>query len=320
VKSVAGVTSVSLTSDVPLTGAGGAIFYAAEGDMTTGAQAAPRIYFHRVSPNFFETMKMPMKAGRTFEASELTPTSTSVIVSEAVITRFWPGQNPIGKRIKFGNPTSENPWLTIIGVVPETKYRALPNNPTADPDLYLPALDRSPQPMMIRTSVAPNSLLPAIRAAITRGQTSVAVFATTTMDELVATQTAASRFTMWVLGLFAATALILSAIGIYGVMSYLVTQRTREFGIRLALGASRREIVGVVLRQGATLIAIGAVIGIGATIGLSRVFDGLLYEVTPIDPSSALAIALLVGSAVLACVIPAFRATRVDPAVALRNA
>lgn len=320
VGAVAGVASVSLASDVPLAGGGSAVFYAAEGDTTTDAQTVPRAFVHRVSPNFFSTMGMAFKSGRTFEPAEMTAASTAVIVSEAVVNRFWPGQDPLGKRIKIGGVTSQNPWLTIVGVVPETKYRALPANPTADPDLYFPALDRSPQPIVIRTSVPPASVLPAVRTAIMRGQPAVAVFATSTMEELVATQTSASRFTMWVLGLFAATALILSAIGIYGVMSYLVTQRTREFGIRFALGASRREIVGVVLRQGVVLIATGAVIGIGATIALSRVFSGVLYEVTPIDPSSAIAIALLVGAAVLACVIPALRATRVDPANALRSA
>jgi predicted permease len=319
VAAVPGVTSVALASDVPLTGTGQATFYSAEGDATTDAQTVPRAYVHRVSPSFFDTVRMPIKAGRTFIDSEATAASSAVIVSESVVTRFWPNQNPIGKRIKLGALDSKNPWLSIVGVVAETKYRALPANPTADPDFYFPALDRSPQPILVRTSVPPASLLPAVRAAVTRGQSSVAVFATSTMAELVATQTSAARFTMWVLGLFAMTALILSAIGIYGVMSYLVTQRTREFGIRLALGASRKEIVGVVLRHGTKLIALGAIIGIGVTLGLSRLLDALLYDVTPVDVSSALAIVLLVGTAVLACVIPALRATRVDPAVTLRS-
>jgi hypothetical protein len=254
-----------------------------------------------------------------FEPAESTPASTAVIVSEPVVKRFWPNENPIGKRIKLGASNSANPWLTIVGTVPEIKYRGLPANPTADPDLYFPALDRSPQPMLIRTSLPPASILPAVRAALTQGQPAVAVFATSTMTDLIDTQTSASRFTMWVLSVFALTALLLSAIGIYGVMSYLVTQRTREFGIRLALGASRSEIVGVVLRHGTKLIAIGAAIGIAATLGLSKLFEALLYEVTAIDVSAALAIGVLVTAAVLACVIPAIRATRVNPSVALRN-
>ena len=319
VRSVPGVTSVSLVSDVPLTGAGSAVFYSAEGDTTTDAQTVPRAFVHRVSPAFFETLRLPLR-GRTFDEREATPTSTVVIVSEALITRFWPNQDPIGKRIRIGAPsaTTPAPWLTIVGVVPETKYRALPANPTADPDIFLPALDRSPQPIIIRSSLPPTTVLPAVRAAIRQGQPAVAVFATRTIDELIAQQTSATRFTTWVLGLFAGTALILSVIGIYGVMSYLVAQRTREFGIRLALGASRRQIVGAVLWHGITLIAIGALSGIVLIVPLSRLFQSLLFEVTALDASSAYAIALLVAAALVACVVPAVRATRVDPAIALR--
>ncbi len=319
VRSVAGVGAVSLASDVPLSGGGSAVFYSAEGDTTVDAQTVPRAYVHRVSPDFFATMGMPIKAGRTFLSSDTASPTTVVIVSEHVAQRFWPNQDPIGKRIRLGAPGSSNPWITIIGTVPETKYRALPANPTADPDLYFPAGDQSPQPLLIRTTAPAAAILPAVRAALTQGQSSVAVFATSTMAELVAQQTSASRFTMWVLGLFAVVALVLSAIGIYGVMSYLVTQRSREFGIRLALGATRGEIVGVVLRQGTMLIAIGVVIGIGATAALSTLFDSLLYGVTAVDVSSGLAVVTLIVAATLACIIPAMRATRVDPAVALRN-
>jgi predicted permease len=319
VSAVPGVTSVSLTTDVPLTGAGSAAFYSAEGDQTSDAQTMPRAFVHRVSPDFFGTMGMPLLAGRTFLESERTAALTWVIVSEGVVRRFWPGQDPIGKRIKLGPPTSTNPWLTIVGVVPETKYRALPVNPTNDPDLYLPAIDLSPQPLIIRTSVPPASVLPSVRTAVTRGYPGVTLFATSTMSELVDTQTSASRFTMWVLGLFAATALLLSAIGIYGVMAYLVTQRTREFGIRIALGATRGEIVGAVLTRGAMLIGVGAAIGLALAVGLSRLFGSMLYEVTTIDLATAVAVLVLIAAAILACVVPAIRATRVDPAVALRT-
>jgi putative ABC transport system permease protein len=319
VRAVPGVISVSLVSDVPLSGNSSAIFYSAEGDTTADAQTQPRAYWHRVSPEFFATLHLPLSAGRTFLGTDATPDSPAVIVSDRVTRRFWPSQDPIGKRIKRGAPDSPNPWLTIVGTVGETKYRALPSNPTADPDLYFPALDRSPQPVLIRTSVTPSSVTSAVRAAIRSGQPSVVVFGEMTMVALVESQTSASRFTTWILGLFATTALVLSVIGIYGVMSYLVAQRTREFGIRLALGATRADLVRVVLRHGTTLIAFGAVIGIAATAGLYRLFSSLLYEVTAVDVSSGLAILVLVGAAVLACIVPAIRATRVDPVIALRN-
>jgi putative ABC transport system permease protein len=319
ISAVPGVTSVGLSSNVPLTGDGPALFYTAEGDATTDAQTLPRAYWHRVSPAFFDTMRLPLKSGRTFTDADATPDGTNVIVSENVTRRFWPNQDAIGKRIKLGAPDSKNPWLTIVGIASEAKLRALPANATADPDLYLPALSRSPQTILVRTAGDPASLTSSVRNAIRQGQPSIAVFGETTMGELVESQTSASRFTTWILGLFATTALVLSVIGIYGVMSYLVTQRTREFGIRLALGATRLNVVSNVLRHGVTLVAIGTVIGIAATAGLYKLFSSMLFEVKAVDVSSALAILALVAAAVLACVVPAIRATRVDPVTALRN-
>ena len=320
VLAVPGVASAALTSDVPLSGGGSAAFYMAEGDTTTDAQTVPRAFWHRVSPRFFETMRLPLTSGRAFADTDLTPDSTAVIVSENVGRRFWPNQSAIGKRIKLGAAASTNPWLTIVGTVAESRYRALPNNPTTDPDLYLPALDRSPQAVVIRTTGDPASLGSSVRAAIRQGQPSVAVFGETTIASLAGAQTAAPRFTTWVLGLFATSALILAVIGIYGVMSYLVAQRTREFGIRLALGASRLDVVRAVMGRGAVLIGIGAVLGVAIAAGLYQVFSSLLFEVTAFDPSSGLAVLLLVATAFLACLVPALRATRVDPIEALRNA
>jgi predicted permease len=319
IRAVPGVTSASLASDLPLGSASSAVFYSAEGDTTTGAQTMPRAYVHRVTPEFFDTMGMTLKAGRTFQPSEAIPDGTSVIVSEGVPRRFWPNQDPIGKRIKIGAVSSPNPWLTIVGVTGEVKYRGLPANPTADPDLYFPALDRAVQGVLLRTSIDPSSVTAAVRAAIRRAHPSIVVYNISAMADLVKAQTAASAFTTWILSLFAATALVLSVVGIYGVMSFLVSQRTREFGIRLALGASRGELVGVVMRQGTRLIAIGAVLGVAGSLGLSTLIGDLLYGVTALDVASAMAILILVVVALLACAVPALRATRVDPVIALRN-
>ena len=320
VRAVPGVVSASLASDVPLDRNFPAIYYMAEGDTTTDTQNAPRAFWHRVSPTFFETMRIPVTSGRTFTDADERPTSPAVIVSDNVAKRFWPNQNPIGKRIKpNGQFQPTNPWLEIVGTVAETKYRGLPNNPTGDPDLYLPALDRSPQTVLIRTAIDSMAVAPAVRAAIRQNQPTLALYGETTMTALAHGQTSASRFTTWVLGLFAAITLVLSVIGIYGVMSYLVTQRTREFGIRLALGATRNDVVTSVLRQGAILIALGTVIGIAVTGGLYRVFSSQLFEVTALDISSALAILSLVAAALLACLVPSIRATRVDPVSALRD-
>jgi putative ABC transport system permease protein len=318
IRAVPGIEAASLASDLPFGGAS-AIFYAAEGDATVAAETMPRAYIHRVTPEFFATLRIRLEAGRTFLPSEEKPDSPAVIVSHNVTRRFWPNQDPIGKRIKFGAPGSQNPWLTIVGVVDEVKYRGLPENPTRDPDLYLPYIDRATQGVVVRTRVEPSSLASAIRAAIRDGNASILTFNARTLADLVAQQSSASRFTSWLLSVFAATALVLSVVGLYGVMSYLVAQRTREFGIRLALGASRTEIVRRVLRDGAWRVAIGAAIGLAATTGLARLLAGLVYGVGTFDISSLFAVATLVVVAIAACGIPAVRATRVDPAIALRS-
>jgi predicted permease len=318
IRAVPGVENASLASDLPF-GGSSAVFYSAEGDATVAAETMPRAYIHRVTPEFFATLRIRLEAGRTFLLSEERPDSTAVIVSHNVTRRFWPNQDPIGKRIKFGAPGSQNPWLTIVGVVDEVKYRGLPDNPTADPDLYLPYIDRASQGVLVRTRVEPSSVASAVRAAIRGGNASIGTFNAQTLADVVALQSSASRFTSWLLSVFAVTALVLSVIGLYGVMSYLVAQRTREFGIRLALGATRMEIVRHVLRDGTWRIAIGGAIGLAATTGLARLLAGLVYGVGTFDISSVLAVATLAIVAIVACGIPAMRATRVDPAIALRS-
>ena len=296
------------------------MFYAAEGQATVNAQNMPRAYFHRVTPEFFNTLRIPIVSGRTFEDAEMNPASPAIVVSEGVVKRFWPGQDPIGKRVKFGSLTSQNPWMAIVGVVREVKYRGLPGNPTADPDLYLPFADRnSLVGVALRTSVAPDSLIPAVRAAVRTADPSIPLYNIATLDELVSRQTAQSRFTMWLMGVFAACALLLAMVGIYGVMSYLVTQRTREIGIRLALGASSRDILRLVVGNGTKLIGAGIVIGVAASFALQRLVATLLFGVTAWDPASAAAVGVLAAVAVVACYLPAARAVRINPLRALRQ-
>jgi predicted permease len=318
IRAVPGVESVSLASDLPF-GGSSAVFYTAEGDTTVAAETMPRAYVHRVTPEFFTTLRIRIEAGRTFQLAEERTDSQAVIVSHNVTRRFWPNQDPIGKRIKLGAPGSPNPWLTIVGVVDEVKYRGLPDNPTQDPDLYFPYVDRATPGVIVRTAVEPSSLTAAVRAAVRGGNASIVTFDAATLADVVAQQSSASRFTSWLLSVFAATALALSVVGLYGVMSYLVAQRTREFGIRLALGATRLEIVKRVLRDGMWRVAIGAAIGLAATTGLARVLAGLVYGVGAFDISSLFAVVMLVLVAMAACGIPALRATRVDPAIALRT-
>jgi len=319
-RAIPAVAEAALGSDLPLDGNGGASFYSAEGQPPVNAQNRPRMYVHRVMPAFFSTLRIPFRAGRTFTDAELTPTSPAVIVSENVVGRFWPGQDPIGKRVKFGAETSDNPWMSIVGVVGEVKYRGLPENPTADPDFYLPFADRNSLiGLVVRTTLPPASIAPAVRAAIRAADPSIPVYSVATMEELTRQQTAQSRFTMWLMGVFAACALMLAVVGIYGVMSYLVTQRTREIGIRLALGADEGDILRLVVGNGAKLIAAGIAIGVTASVALSKLVGTLLFGVTAADPASAAAVAVLAMVAVAACYLPAARATRIDPLRALRQ-
>ncbi len=319
VRALPGVTSASLVSDPPLSGLDSAVFYSAEGQAAANAQTMPRAYVHRVLPDFFTTMGIPLRNGRTFLESELRPGSAALIVSEHVAARFWPGQDPIGKRVKLGPLASKNPWLTIVGVVGEVKYRGLPENPTADPDLYFPFVDRSQQVSLVaRTAGEPASLIPAIRQVIREVDPNIPVFAVFTMAERIADQTAQSRFTTWIMAAFAAIALLLSAIGIYGVMSYLVSQRTREVGIRMALGAARGEIVRLIVGRGARLIVAGILIGAVASVALQNLMAKLLFRTAIVDGATVSAVALLAAVGLLACYLPALHAARVDPLVALR--
>jgi len=319
IRALPGVSAATLGTDLPLDGGGAASFYAAEGMPATNAQNVPRGYVHRVSSEFFTVLRIPMIAGRTFAESEMTPTSSAIIVSDRVVKRFWPGQDPIGKRIKFGPATSVNPWMSIVGVVAEVKYRGLPDNPTADPDLYLPFGERNSQlALAIRGTVPPATLVAPVRMLIRSIDTTIPVYATASMDELIGSQTSQSRFTMWLMGIFALVALSLAVVGIYGVMSYLVSQRTREIGIRLALGASGGDILRLIVGNGARLIAAGITVGVALAFALQRLVTSLLFGVTAANGISVAAIGLLAAVALLACYVPAVRAARVDPLHALR--
>ena len=319
-RAVPGVEAVALGTDLPLDGNASAGTFTAEGMPPTTAETTPRAYTHRISPEFFSTLRIPIIAGRTFTEAELTPASLAVVVSERVVKRFWPGQDPIGKRIRFGQLTSSaGSWLSIVGVVGEVKYRGLPDNPTSDPDIYLPFVERNSQyAIAVRTAVPPSSLVAPLRTVIRSADPSIPIYQVSTMEDMVASQTSQSRFTMWLMGVFAAVALTLSVIGIYGVMSYLVSQRTREIGIRLALGAGGRDILRLVVGNGARLITGGILIGLAAAFALQRLVASLLYGVTAADAASAVAVGLLAAVALLACYVPALRATRVDPLYALR--
>jgi predicted permease len=314
------VESASISTDVPLLGSS-AIFYTAEGQAPMDARSRPRAYFHRVSPDFFRTLHIRFLSGRTFTEDEIHRNADIAIVTENMVQRFWPGQNPVGKRIKVGDSNSSRPWLTIIGVVPELKYRGLPQNPTADPDIFQVFNERSRDfAVLVRTYLEPSAMLPTIRTALNQTEPSVLVYNDGTLEELIGEETARPRFTGWLMSIFSGTALVLSMIGVYGVVSYSVSRRTREIGVRMAFGAARGEVFRMVVGRGMSLVVLGVLVGTALALSLTRMMTTLVYDVSATDPVTFVgAVATLGSVALIACLLPASRAVRIDPAVALRD-
>ena len=269
-----------------------------------------------VGPSFFETMRLPLLNGRTFAASDLRSTQAVAIVNQTFVRRFLEGRNPIGLHLGGTTPSGNKVEREIVGVVADAKYDDLrkPLEPTA----YIP-LQEGEAYFALRTSSKPEALIPEVRRLVGALDDNLPLFdmrtQTQTIDRLLFNERLVAKLS----SLFGALALILACVGLYGLLSYEVARRTREIGIRTALGAQRREIFRLVLFQGLILAMVGALVGIGAAIGVTRYLGSLLYGIRATDPATFVIIAfLLIGVALLACYIPSRRATRVDPLVALR--
>jgi predicted permease len=317
-----GVSHAALASAVPL-GNSGAIFYSAEGMGAVDATNRPRAYVTRVSPGYVETIGLRLVEGRAFGSTDLGANATNVMVTTALAQRFWPGQSAIGRRIKNGDLTAENknPWWTIVGVLKDANLRGIPQNPTKDPDIFLPFNERSRGfSVMLRTAADPATLVKPATDLMRRREAGLAVFDVQPLRELVEQQLAASRFLTWLTGVFAVTALVLAIIGIYGLLAYWVGQRTREIGVRAALGANRMQLMGLVVGQGLMLAVIGVVAGGVAAAVLGRFVETQLYSVKALDIMSfGLTAGVMILTAFVASVIPALRALRIDPINALRG-
>ncbi len=317
-----GVTHAALASSIPL-GGQGAIFYSAEGMGEVDATNRPRAFLHRVSPGYVETIGLRLVDGRVFGPTDLGANATNVMVTMAMAQRFWPGQSAIGRRIKSGDLTSENknPWWTIVGVLQDANLRGIPVNPTRDPDIFLPFNERSRGfAVLLKAGGDPSLLIKPAADVMRRQDAGVAVFTPQPLGELVDQQLAASRFLTWLTGVFAGTALTLAIIGIYGLLAYWVGQRTREIGVRAALGANRGQLMGLVVGQGLMLAMIGVVAGGVAAAMLGRFVETQLYSVQPLDIVSFAATAgVMIATAFIASLVPALRTLRIDPINALRG-
>jgi putative ABC transport system permease protein len=313
-----GVQSVGLTSDLPWTGYDEIMLFNIEGK-TFPPNQGPIARYHYVSTDYFRTIGVPLIAGRFFSAEDRPGTPAVVLINRSLGERYWPGESAVGKRFSFSSQPREQDWLTVAGVVGDVKD--FPYSPAAEPAFYFP-MTQEPVRLMIlavRTAAEPSNLIEAVRGEVRALDKDLPLAEVKTLETIATAAVAGQRFTLWLVGFFALVALVLAAIGIYSVLSYLVAQRTHEIGVRMALGAQTRDVLKLMLWQGTRLILAGVGLGLLASFALTRLLSRLLFEVSATDPLTFGAVALLLaGIALLACWLPARRATKVDPLVALR--
>ena len=323
-----GVKQVALSNHLPLSGS-----YLPRPIEIPGrppdAQNDQPVLFRTISAEYFETLRIPMRSGRAFTATDVALASHVAIINDALARRYWPKQNPVGTyitlfksaqaRADFGQRFS----VEIIGVVSDVRHTGLQDEPS--PEVYTP-YTLNPWGYMnvvVRTAGDPNALLPVLPRVISAIDPDIPVTGAqrpAALTDVVSGQLARQRLTVTVLSGFASGALLLAALGIFGVIAYVVTLRTREFGVRAALGATPRQIVRLVIRQTVWIVTAGLVLGLAAALALTRLMTGLLYDVPPTDAATFASLTVFVGIvALLACYFPARRATRIDPMIALRN-
>jgi putative ABC transport system permease protein len=317
VSALPGVDSAAVGTVAPLTGNHSRSDISIEGMTELKPGSYPHPDVHIVSAGYVTALGIPLLRGRTFTDADSEKGLHVGIVNALVAKRYFPNGDVLGKRFRFGR--SGEDWITIVGVFGDTKLYGLAN--PARLEVYVPFRQdaRSNMDLIVKSGTDPAALTSAIRSVVASIDHDQPLFAISTMDALVSDSVSTQRITLTLLGLFSVLALTLAAIGIYGVISYSVAQRTHEIGIRLALGAQRKDVMRMVLKQGVNIAFMGVSIGLAASIGLTRLMSSLLFSVSANDPATFAGVALLlIAVAMLACYIPARRATRVDPMVALR--
>ena len=331
-QSLPGVQTASVTSRVPLEGGGWDTSFLIEGQPEPPPHERPSTELQTVGPDYFRTVGIPLVRGRTFTEQDnlerIRGTGrenswgaglNTIIVNEEFARRHWPGEDPLGKRVRMDWPDNP-PVMTVIGVVGNVKWRHL-NEPRGNVQAYLPFLQLPFQSMTmaVKTTLPPETLVSAVRRQVLALDPEQPIYDIRTLSGMREERLAPQRLNFTLLGLFAIVALALAVIGLYGVLAYAVAQRQREIGVRMALGAQRRDVLGLVLIKGMKLTGIGIGIGVTGALGLTRVLSSLLFEIKPIDPLTFMTIPLLLVSvAVLACWLPARKAARIDPMEALR--
>jgi putative ABC transport system permease protein len=319
VRSLPGVESTAAVSDLPLGGGSWGRSLTVEGQPILPVGEAPMINHCVATPDYFRTIGIPIRAGRDFTDSDAGEAAKVTIIDERLAHKYWPDESPLGKRIRFGPPESNEPWHTIVGVVGAVRHQGL--DVVTRESVYLPhrQVPVGSMTLAMRTTAEPASLAAIVRKQVLELDEGLPVTNVRTMEEVIARSIWQPRLYAILFGVFAAVALVLALVGIYGVMSYAVTQRTHEIGVRMALGAQPRDVLRLVVGQGMILTLAGVGLGLGLALALTRLMAGLLFGVSSTDPHTFVAIAvLLIGAALGASVVPARKAARVDPLVALR--
>ena len=312
----------AMAGDVPLNGGEVTHSLAFEGRPEVSAGDEPEVDTFCVMGDYFRVMQIPLRAGRTLTAIDREGQPLTAVINEALAHQYFPHQNPIGRRIRWGRDIGPARWMTIVGVVGDVKQYSF--SQPAYPAVFTPFAQsdeawRRWMSVVVRMPDSSGTLIPAVKRQIWSLDSQIPLNQIKSLDELLDLSFAERRFNMFLLALFAGLAIILAAVGTYGVMSYSVTQRTHEIGIRMAVGARSSDVLRLVMKQGAHLAAVGLAAGILGAFALTRLMIGLLFGVTPIDPATFAAVALLMMAVVfVACFVPARRGMRMDPMAALR--
>jgi putative ABC transport system permease protein len=316
---LAGVKSTGLVNILPLSGSNTDDFFFIEGRVLRDPADIPDEELRVVAGNYFQAMEIPLLKGRYFTDADSEEAPPVVIVNQALARRYWPGEEALGKRITKGDPQKNPRWITIVGIVGDVKHRGL--DVEARPEFYFhqPQYPDRSMILAVRTVADPRSMASTVRQEVRRVDKELSVANVRTVQKVISDSVAPRRLSTVLLGIFAGVALALASVGIYGVLSYLVTQRKHEIGVRMALGAERKDLLKLVVGQGLRLAILGVGIGLAASLLLTRFLESMLFGVRSTDPLTFVLVPLVLMSvALLASYIPARRATKVDPMVALR--
>jgi predicted permease len=310
-----GVAAVGATSHLPLTSYNMGATLRVEGRSPQPGEREPSAPVARVNPDYFRTMGISLRAGRLIDDNDTQDAPSVALLSETLARRLFPNEDPLGKRLSVAGLGA-----TVIGVVNDIRYRGLDGEIEQAVYLSYRQLPRSGMALVLRGAVEPASLAPALRNAVREIDPALPVYDVMTMDERISNSVSARRFNLLLLGGFAALALLLAGAGVYGVISYVVAQRTHEIGIRMALGAQSADVMRLFIKQGMALVMLGVALGSAGAFALTRVMKSLLFDVSANDPVTFASVALLLSSiALAACYLPARRAARIDPLASLRH-